>query len=140
MVTPPPSPTRVLLVEDDARFADVVRRMLVDDGYDVVGVVDRAGDVEPAIAELHPQVIVLDLVLPGADGIEVAEQLQAAGRRVPVILFSSLFDQRVGRESLAAGYGYVEKAAGIEALELAIDGAVDLAEIDLREAPADRDR
>lgn len=132
--------TRVLLVEDDARFASLVRSLLVDDGYDVVDVVDRPAGVAPAVAAHDPDVVVLDLVLPGGDGIEIAEQLQASGHRVPIILFSSLFDQRVGRQSLAAGWGYVEKAAGIEALELAIDGAIGLAGlIDLRPHPLHRD-
>jgi hypothetical protein len=55
-------------------------------------------------------------------------------------VFSSLFDQRIARDTMAAGYGYVEKAAGLEALELAIEGALDLAPdvIDLRDPSTDR--
>ncbi len=127
--------TRVLLVDDDSRFASVVRRVLEDDGYDVVDVIQSAEHVDAAVGEHGPDVIVLDLILDGADGLEIAEDLRAAGHRAPVVLFSSLFDQRIGRESLAAGFGYVEKAAGVEALELAIEAATGLAGvIDLREA------
>ena len=127
--------TRVLLVEDDARFAGVVRSVLESDGYDVVDVVDTAEAVNGAVARFGPDVVVLDLVLPDGDGLDAADRLRSDGRDVPVVVFSSLFDQRIARETMASGYGYVEKAAGLEALEMAIDGAVGLAAavIDLRE-------
>lgn len=133
----PFSKTRVLLVDDDPRFAGVVRSVLEDDGYDVVGVVDSAAGVNGAVAEHGPDVVVLDLVLPDGDGLAAADDLRSDGRDVPVVVFSSLFDQRIARETMASGYGYVEKAAGVDALELAIDGAVGLAAavIDLREEP-----
>jgi len=127
---------RVLLVEDDARFAAVVRSVLDDDGYPVVAVIAAGADVPVAVAVHEPDVVVLDLVLPDSNGLDVADALHAHGRRVPVVLFSSLFDQRIARDTMEAGYGYVEKAAGVEALELAIDAAVQLGGvIDLREAP-----
>lgn len=119
-------PTRVLLVDDDARFASVVRSVLEEDGYDVVAVAGSAGALLGAVVEHEPDVVVLDLVLPDGDGLDAAEELRRGGRRVPVIVFSSLFDQRIARDTLAAGFGYVEKAAGVEALELAIEGVIDL--------------
>lgn len=133
----PDTKTRVLLVDDDARFAEVVRTVLEDDGYLVVGVVGSAAGVHPAVVEHEPDVVVVDLVLPDGDGLDTADRLRSEGRDVPVVVFSSLFDQRIARETMASGYGYVEKAAGVEALEMAIDGAVGLAAvIDLREEPA----
>ncbi len=141
--------TRVLLIDDDDRFASVVRTVLEHDGYEVVAVVSAADEIDTAVGEHGPDVIVLDLILDGADGLEIAEDLRAAGHRAPVVLFSSLFDRRIARDTMASGYGYVEKAAGVEALELAIDGVVGLAAvidlrdsvinpvIDLRDQPAD---
>ena len=118
--------TRVLLVDDDPKFASVVRTVLEDDGYHVVAVIESAEAVDAAVGEHGPDVVVLDLVLADGDGLEVAEGLRAAGHRAPVVLFSSLFDQRIARETLESGYGYVEKAAGLEALEMAIEGVIDL--------------
>lgn len=125
--------TRVLLVDDDARFAASVRASLAK-SYDVVGTVGSGAEVPAAVAELAPDVVVIDLVMRGGDGLEAADRLRRAGQDVPVVVFSSLFDQRIAREAMASGYGYVEKAGGVEALELAIEGAVDLGEvIDLRD-------
>ncbi len=118
---------RVLLVDDDPRFAEVVRGMLADDGYDVT-VVGSVAEAVEAASGADPDVVVADLLLPDGDGMDAADALRADGVDAPVVLFSSLFDQRLARESMADGYGYVEKAGGIEALELAIDAAVDLRE------------
>lgn len=133
-------PTRVLLVDDDARFAAVVRTVLEDDGYDVVDVVTSAAGVPAACSTHEPDVVVLDLVLPDGDALDAADTLVAEGQRVPIVVFSSLFDQRIARDAMASGYGYVEKAAGSEALELAIDGVLRLSRvIDLREPDVTRD-
>ncbi len=118
---------RVLLVDDDPRFAEVVRGMLTDDGYDVEVVGSVAAAVEAASGR-EPDVVVADLLLPDGDGMDAADALRADGIVAPVVLFSSLFDQRLARQTMADGYGYVEKAGGIEALELAIDAAIDLRE------------
>jgi len=124
-----------------------VRTVLVDDGYEVVGVVASADDVELAVGHHDPDVVVLDLVLADGDGLQVADDLRVAGRAAPVILFSSLFDRRIARETMASRYGYVEKADAIEGLVLAIEGAIDLAAanrvpdgvvIDLRDQPVNR--
>jgi len=133
-------PTRVLLVDDDARFAAVVRTVLEDDGYDVVDVVGSAAGVPAACSTHDPDVVVLDLVLPDGDALDAADTLAAEGQRVPIVVFSSLFDQRIARDAMASGYGYVEKAAGSEALELAIDGVLRLSRvIDLREQDVNQD-
>jgi two-component system OmpR family response regulator len=116
----------VLLVEDDPRFADVVRSMLEDDGYEVVAIAASGTVLPAAVAEHHPDIVVLDLVLPDGDGLQAADDLRRSGAEVPVVVFSSLFDQRIARETLDAGFGYVEKAAGLDALELAIEGIIDL--------------
>lgn len=127
-------PVRVLLVDDDEKFAFVVRSVLEVDGYEVPAVVTSLGSLPAAVTEHEPDVVVIDLVLPDGDGLEAADELRRDGNEVPIVVFSSLFDQRIGRDTMRAGYGYVEKAAGVEALELAIDGAVGLSQvIDLRE-------
>src|ERR687898_493446 len=122
----PTVPVRVLLVDDDERFAEIVRSVLEEGGYDVVGVTLSAAAVPEAVATLHPDVVVVDLVMPDADGLEVADALRIEGNDVPIVLFSSLFDHRIAEGTMADGYGYVEKAAGAEALEMAIDAAVEL--------------
>ena len=70
----------VLIVDDHAAFRERARALLQDDGFEVVG---EAGDGDAAVEAAHrlrPQIVLLDVRLPGIDGFEVAERLAAAAR------------------------------------------------------------
>ena len=115
--------TRVLLIDDDAKMVALVHSILKDDGYEVVGETDPA-DVLSLVASFDPHVVVLDEVMPGLDGLEVAEDIRIQRPTQPIVIFSSLFDQRLSRETRKRGYVYCEKADGIDRLEEAIKEAV----------------
>ena len=79
---------RLLLVEDDARMARFILKGLRERGY----AVDLAADGERALyqAEINPyDCIVLDWMIPGADGIEVCRRLRHAGQSTPVLLLTA---------------------------------------------------
>ncbi|HZR13672.1 MAG TPA: response regulator transcription factor [Acidimicrobiia bacterium] len=78
---------RVLVVEDDRNVADVVVRYLEREGFDVVGVGDGYEALTRAEAE-PPDIVVLDLMLPGLDGLEVCRRLRAS-TPVPVIMLTA---------------------------------------------------
>jgi DNA-binding response OmpR family regulator len=83
--------TRVLLVEDDAAIADPLARALKREGYDV----DVFGDGPSALAgaEDGADLVVLDLGLPGMDGLEVCRQMRAGGSVVPVLVLTARADE-----------------------------------------------
>jgi DNA-binding NarL/FixJ family response regulator len=114
----------VLLADDDERFRSIVRSLLESDGYRVVA---EAGDVTATLqadADHRPDVVVLDLVMEGADGLSAVEELLALDARRPVVVISSLFDPLIERQAIELGAWYLEKVEGVEALERAIDHAV----------------
>ncbi len=78
---------RVLVVEDDRNVADVVVRYLECEGFDAVGVGDGYEALTRAEAE-PPDIVVLDLMLPGLDGLEVCRRLRAS-TPVPVIMLTA---------------------------------------------------
>ena len=81
----------ILIVDDDERFRGIARRLLEAEGFDVVG---EAGDGEAALAaarELGPDVVLLDIQLPGRDGLEIAEQLAEDGG--PAVVLTSTRDE-----------------------------------------------
>ena len=81
----------MLVVEDDPTVAEVVTRYLLLEGY----AVDTAVDGPDALrrAEAHwPDLVVLDLMLPGIDGLEVCRQLRARAH-VPVIMLTARGDE-----------------------------------------------
>lgn len=75
----------VLVVEDNPPLARIYREYLEADGYAVV-VVDTAAGVRAAVERDRPAVIVLDLKLPDADGLEVLKALQAERPDIPVVV------------------------------------------------------
>ena len=93
---------RVLVVEDDVKFAALLRRGLEREGYTV----DVASDGDEAIwagTEFSYDAVVLDVMLPGSDGFEVCRALRAADRWMPVLLLTArdAVDDRV--QGLDAG-------------------------------------
>jgi DNA-binding response OmpR family regulator len=102
-VTDPPS--RILVVDDDATVAEVVARYLERDGFAVETVGDGRVALDRALAE-PPDLVVLDLMLPGMDGLEVCRRLRALAP-VPIIILTARgqeSDRIVGLELGADDY------------------------------------
>jgi DNA-binding response OmpR family regulator len=86
-----PTGARVLVVDDDPTVAEIVSGYLDRAGY----VVDRAGDGPDALARAaanRPDLVVLDLMLPGMDGLEVCRRMRGSGP-VPVIMLTARGDE-----------------------------------------------
>ncbi len=78
---------RILVVEDDRRIRDLLRRGLIFEGYQV----DAAEDGEAALRmarERLPEAVILDLMLPGMDGLEVCRRLRNASN-VPILMLTA---------------------------------------------------
>ncbi len=80
--------SKVLVVEDDATIARFVELELQHAGYEVMKASDGAAAMA-AWAEFRPDVIVLDLMLPGIDGLEVARTLRARGVTTPILMLTA---------------------------------------------------
>ena len=79
---------RVLIIDDDRALRDALRRALTLAGYDV----DTAAGGEQGlarIAERPPDAVLLDIGMPGVDGLEACRRLRAAGDRVPVLMLTA---------------------------------------------------
>lgn len=96
----------VLVVDDDERIAASVRRALDYAGYEVA-VAHDGPDAVAAAHENNPDLIVLDVMLPGFDGLEVARRLRAFGNEVPILMLTartSVPDRVDGLEAGADDY------------------------------------
>ncbi|GGS12580.1 DNA-binding response regulator [Streptomyces aureoverticillatus] len=92
MDTPPPGPgPRVLVVDDDRTVAEVVTGYLNRAGYEVEQAEDGPAALERA-AVRRPDLVVLDLMLPGMDGLEVCRRLRARAP-IPVIMLTARGDE-----------------------------------------------
>jgi len=81
----------ILIVEDEADIADLIAARLRSEGYDVHVAVDGPSGVDRCEA-LGPDLVILDLMLPGLDGLEVCRRIQQRGR-VPVIMVTAKDDE-----------------------------------------------
>lgn len=97
---------KILVVEDDAKTAQAIRRGLAAEGYDIV--VARTGDEGWShLASSVFDLLVLDWMLPGRDGIEILKALRARTTRLPVLLLTArdaVEDRVLGLDSGADDY------------------------------------
>ncbi len=97
---------RILVVDDEQAVRDAVRRALVLSGYQV----DVAGGGDEAITSLTaaaPDAVVLDVLMPGVDGLEVCRRLRASGDHTPVLMLTArdtVADRVMGLDAGADDY------------------------------------
>lgn len=109
-----PVPHTVLLAEDDRAIRNALERALTLEGYRVTAVADGV----EALAQVHrsrPDVLVLDVMMPGIDGLQVCRVLRAEGDRTPVLMLTALVETADRIAGLDAGADdYVVKPFDVE--------------------------
>src|SRR5215831_18787837 len=110
---------RILVVDDDAAVRESLRRALRLEGFEV----ELAGDGAEALEQLegngdeHPDLVVLDVLMPNVDGLEVCRRLRRTGSRVPVLMLTARDEVRDRVAGLDAGADdYVVKPFALEEL------------------------
>jgi len=104
----------VLLAEDDRAIRHALERALILEGYQVTAVADGV----EALAQAHktpPDVLVLDVMMPGIDGLQVCRVLRAEGDRTPILMLTALVETQDRIAGLDAGADdYVVKPFDVE--------------------------
>jgi DNA-binding NarL/FixJ family response regulator len=116
------APIRVVLADDHPIFLAGIAGLIRDTAnIDVVGSAATGGQALKLIAELAPDIAVLDIAMPERSGIEVLRRLRDEGRPVRAIILSTYEERAYVQQALAAGArGYVVKRAGADHLLHAI--------------------
>ena len=102
-------PTRVVVAEDEAIIRMDLRELLQEEGYEVVAECGRGDEAVELVREHRPDVALLDIKMPGMDGISAARAI--AGDRLAAVVLVSAFSQRelIEEASDAGVHGYVVK-------------------------------
>ena len=105
-------PLRCVIVDDNAIFAATAAKFVGRDGITVVAVASTSAEAMSCVAELKPDVTIVDVYLGGESGFDLAEQLADGSITSPVILTSTHSEQEFADMIAAsAALGFVAKAA-----------------------------
>ena len=110
---------RILIADDEAHVREVLRHFLTREGYLVSAVEDGRGVLD-TVSTFQPDVIVVDMVMPGLTGADVLTALRRAGVTVPIILISAY--DIVVREGF---FAVLTKPFNLRALADTVAAAVD---------------
>jgi len=105
MPVTPTEPNKLLVVDDDAELRELTAEYLTAQGYEVV-LAEDANAMDALLAEQSVDLVILDLMLPGEDGLSIAKRLKA-GTKLPIIMVSAQgedIDRIVGLEIGADDY------------------------------------
>jgi CheY-like chemotaxis protein len=109
---------RVLVVDDTEHVRRVVAEMLTLDGFDVVGTADGGQDAIRMAIELEPHVVVMDLRMPGVDGLAATRAIRASRPAQQVVLYTAYLDATIEQEAAEAGVALcLGKVEGLPRLE-----------------------
>ncbi len=116
--------TRVVIAEDEAIIRLDLSETLQEEGYEVVAETGRGDDAVRLVRELQPDIAILDIKMPGLDGLSAAREI--AGERLAAVLILTAFSQRdlIERARDAGALGYLvkpfQKAELLPAIEVAL--------------------
>lgn len=119
-------PTRVLIVDDHALFRQGVRTVIERDGdFQVVGEAADGREALTKAAELHPELVLMDISMSGLNGIEVIQEIKGELPLVKVIMLTVHDDETNLLDAIKGGAaGFLHKSIRAQALRASLRGAV----------------
>jgi DNA-binding response OmpR family regulator len=100
---------KILVVDDDREILDMLTDHLEDEGYAVSQAVDGEQALESVRSE-PPDLVLLDVTMPGVSGLEVLRRLRLDHPRIPVVMITGIEDETLARSTLKMGaFDYLQK-------------------------------
>jgi response regulator NasT len=131
---PEPRRTRVVIAEDEAIIRLDLRELLEEEGYEIAGETGRGDEAVDLVRGLRPELAILDIKMPGLDGLAAARQI--AGERLAAVLILTAFSQRdlVEQARDAGALAYLvkpfQKSDLVPAIEIALGRFAELAALE----------
>ena len=94
---------RVVIAEDEAIIRLDLKEILIDEGYDVVGETGRGDDAVELVREHRPDLVILDVKMPGSDGLAAARAVRDLGFRTAVLILTAFSQRNLIDEARDAG-------------------------------------
>src|SRR3989338_221817 len=120
--------TNILIVDDDPNVRDFLKLFLKFKGYRDVRTADKGQDALEAVKKEDLRLVLLDIMLPDLNGVEVLRQVKETNPDVSVIMITGYPDEEKARELLKQGaYDYIVKPFDLNYLELSVLSKIALA-------------
>jgi DNA-binding NtrC family response regulator len=117
------SPKRVLIVDDEPQIADVLAEALT--GQHTVEIAANGPDALSAVARARPDLVLLDMNMPGMSGLDVLQSLQVIDRTIRVIMVTATGDNDAIAASLSAGaFSYIPKPFNVKYIQHLVAAAL----------------
>lgn len=121
---------RIVIAEDEALIRLDLKETLEEEGYEVVGAVGRGDEAVELVRELHPDLAILDIKMPGLDGITAARRITES-RRAAVLILTAFSQRDLVEQARDAGAFYYlvkpfQKSDLVPAIEVALGRFNDL--------------
>jgi class 3 adenylate cyclase len=121
----PLQPLRILLVDDEPTTLQLVRRLLQADGHEIFEAIDGEQAIEQ-FEHLHPDLVLLDVVIPKMDGLEVLREIRQRDKLSGGIMVSALSSEQLAVKSMLGGADdYVGKPFRLKAIRMSIRQVMD---------------
>lgn len=114
---------KILLVDDNAFTRYIIKTLLRELGHEVAAEAETGAEAVKSFAELKPDVVFLDLILPGKFGIGVLEDLQNVNPRVRVVVITAVGQDETDRQLSDKGvYAILRKPFSLEDFKTVMEG------------------
>ncbi len=95
--------TKVLVVDDESIITMQISNMLESEGYDVVGTASDGGEAVKLAQELHPDIILMDIIMPKESGLDAIPKINESLPDTTIIVLTALQSRAILMEALDAG-------------------------------------
>lgn len=121
---------RIVIVDDSPFSIAIIRGILEDNGFNVVGHASSLDEVKNVVSEVHPTLVTMDMTLPGTDGFECTRAIHKINKDIKVIMVSSMMDDEIVAEAKTNRISaYVQKPVDPSELITAIKGILNFDEL-----------
>lgn len=111
----------VVLVDDERLVRSALARALAEDGVDLVGEADTAAQAVELVLDLRPDVVLMDLKLPGSEGVQTIQTLGLLAPASRILILTRTEQNRVVEAIVAGASGYILKTADAETIVAAVN-------------------
>jgi DNA-binding response OmpR family regulator len=111
---------KILVIDDEQPICKMLEKFLSRKGYQAITALSGEEGIKKVKKE-KPQIVLLDIKMPGIDGIETLERIRKIDKKVGVIMITVINEDEVGRKCMKLGaYDYITKPFNLDYLESAL--------------------